>query len=180
MGQKTSKKHAKIIILGLDYAGKTSILYRMKHNPHRKTNNSLHPSVPTVGFNAEVVKYTVGNTKVVFTMFDIGALFFKTKQLAKHYLEENQAIVFVIDSCCRDRLAEVRETMHRALENILVQNCKLLVFANKQDIAGACTCEEMTELLNLKAIKQEWKIQPCSAKDGSGIYEGLAWLSQVI
>ncbi|KAF0972302.1 hypothetical protein FDP41_009205 [Naegleria fowleri] len=215
MKHKKKKKQAKAVMVGLDHAGKTSIMMKLKHGNKGK---NLPSTVPTLGFNVEVLKYK----RTVLTMFDIGGLFFKTKQLAQHYFEKNQAVIIVVDSSDRDRFEEVREMIHVVTENPLLSDCKILLYFNKQDIEGACSVQEFKKeclgiidsslsssslsssspcssttstSLSLAAssshrkdtlgsswtsacIKQPFTIQPCSAKTGEGLFEGLDWLTQ--
>ena len=177
MGQNSSshdrheskrKKQAKVVMIGLDFAGKSSIMYKMKQK------KNLPSTVPTLGFNVEVLKYK----RVVFTLFDIGGLFLKTKQLAQHYFEKNQAVIFVIDSTDKARMNDAKQTLHLIMDDQLVSNCKLLVLANKQDLPDAMSVDDVSRELNLMDIKQTWSIQGSSAKTGMGLLEGLDWLSK--
>ena len=53
----------------------------------------------------------------------------------------------------------------------------LLVYANKQDLVGALTADDLAEALNLFTIRDRpWQIQGCSAKDGEGLQEGMEWV----
>jgi ADP-ribosylation factor protein 1 len=86
-----------------------------------------------------------------------------------------QALIFVIDSNDKDRLIEARDELQQLL------NAKLLVFANKQDMAKVLTAKEITDWLYLNRLKgRDWHVQPCSATTGEGLREGLDWLANAL
>ena len=160
-----SNKEAKILFLGLDASGKTSTLYKIQLNENVTT-------IPTIGFNAEVVKYK----RTTFTVFDIGGQD-KIRQLWRYYYEKTNAIIYIVDSNDQERFQEAGETLKQVMENPLLEDCKLLVFANKQDLPHAAKPSQIVKDLRLNEIKQEWFVQPCSALNGNGLFEGLDWLS---
>lgn len=66
--------------------------------------------------------------------------------------------------------------LHALLEESKLLNVPVLVFANKQDMASALPADEIAVGLNLNSIRnRKWQIQPCSAKSGNGVAEGLEW-----
>lgn len=59
----------------------------------------------------------------------------------------------------------------------------LLIFANKQDLGGALTFEQIAEYLDLRSDDisgRHWKILGCSAMAGDGLTEGFDWLVEDI
>ncbi|XP_042561016.1 E3 ubiquitin-protein ligase TRIM23 isoform X1 [Clupea harengus] len=162
------KMEIRVVTLGLDGAGKTTILFKLKHDEF------MQP-IPTIGFNVETVEYK--NLK--FTIWDVGGKH-KLRPLWKHYYLNTQAVVFVIDSCHRDRLMESHSELAKLLTEKELRDALLLIFANKQDVAGAVSVEEMTELLSLHKLccGRSWHIQGCDARSGVGLHEGLDWLSR--
>lgn len=81
----------------------------------------------------------------------------------------------------RTRMAEAREELHRILSDREMRHCVLLVFANKQDLAGAMSPQELTDQLGLYALQSRpWFVHPSCATTGQGLTEGLQWLSQNI
>ena len=57
-----------------------------------------------------------------------------------------------------------------------LQNVPLLVYANKQDLVGSATANEIADKMDLVAIRDRpWQIQACSAKTGEGLTEGMEW-----
>lgn len=162
------KMEIRVVTLGLDGAGKTTILFKLKQDEF------MQP-IPTIGFNVETVEYK--NLK--FTIWDVGGKH-KLRPLWKHYYLNTQAVVFVVDSSHRDRISEAHSELAKLLTEKELRDALLLIFANKQDVAGALSVEEITELLSLHKLccGRSWYIQGCDARSGMGLYEGLDWLSR--
>eukprot|EP00055_Hartaetosiga_balthica_P000384 m.136394 g.136394 ORF g.136394 m.136394 type:complete len:176 (-) comp10651_c0_seq1:81-608(-) len=162
-----NNKDMRILMLGLDAAGKTTILYKLKLGQSVTT-------IPTVGFNVETVTYK----KVKFNVWDVGGQD-KIRPLWRHYYTGTQGLVFVVDCADKDRVDEARRELHKIIQDPEMSECVILVFANKQDIKGAIPPEEIPEKLGLTRLRdQQWYVQPCIATDGDGLQEGLTWLSQ--
>lgn len=169
MNKVFGNKEMRILMLGLDAAGKTTILYKLKLNQSVTT-------IPTVGFNVETVTYK----NVKFNVWDVGGQD-KIRPLWRHYYTGTQGLVFVVDSNDRDRIDEARQELHRILSDREMKDCLLLVFANKQDLPGVMTPTEVTEKLGLLRMKdRSWYCHPSNALEGDGLFEGLSWLSQNI
>ncbi|RCV20361.1 hypothetical protein SETIT_4G049900v2 [Setaria italica] len=99
--------------------------------------------------------------------------------LWRHYFQNTQGLVFVVDSNDRDRVVEARDELHRMLNEDELRDAVLLVFANKQDLPNAMNAAEIIDKLGLHSLRQHhWYIQ--SATTGEGLYEGLDWLSSNI
>ncbi|KAJ2020300.1 hypothetical protein GGI13_004555 [Coemansia sp. RSA 455] len=166
MDRMFGKKEMRILMVGLDAAGKTTILYKLKLG-------EIVTTIPTIGFNVETVEYK----NISFTVWDVGGQD-KIRPLWRHYFQNTQGIIFVVDSNDRDRVSEAREELQRMLNEDELRNANLLVFANKQDLPNAMNAAEITEKLGLQAIKNiRWYIQATCATTGDGLYEGLEWLS---
>jgi len=160
------KKEMRILMVGLDAAGKTTILYKLKLG-------EIVTTIPTIGFNVETVEYK----NISFTVWDVGGQD-KIRPLWKHYFQNTQGIIFVVDSNDRERVSEAREELQRMLNEDELQNALLLVFANKQDLPNAMNAAELTDKLGLHGLRQRtWYIQAACATSGDGLYEGLEWLS---
>ncbi len=159
-------KEARILLVGLDSAGKTTILYRLKLNESVST-------IPTIGFNVETVQFR----NVNFTMWDIGGQD-KFRVFWKHYFPNTNAVIFVVDSSDVDRISEARKELQRMMTDEHLKDAVVLTLANKQDLPNAMCAAEMTEQLGLHTLKSnKWFIQPCCATSGEGLSEGLTWLS---
>ncbi|KAI8073953.1 CPS1 protein [Gongronella butleri] len=161
-----SNKEMRVLMLGLDAAGKTTILYKLKLNQSVTT-------IPTVGFNVEQVTYK----NVKFNVWDVGGQD-KIRNLWRHYYAGTQGLIFVIDSQDRDRIDEARQELHRIMSDREMKECLLLVFANKQDLPGVMSPAEVTEKLGLAKMRDRaWYVHPSCATSGEGLFEGLNWLS---
>merc|ERR1711971_772213 len=98
--------------------------------------------------------------------------------LMRHYYQNTQAIIVVVDSNDRDRIADVRESISMMLIEDELADAMLLVFANKQDLPNAMSVTEVTEQLGLHCLRnRQWYIQASSALTGDGLYEGIDWLA---
>ena len=162
----TTKKCLRILMVGLDGAGKTTILYKLKLG-------QKIASLPTVGFNVESVEYK----NVNFIVWDVGGQS-KIRPLWKNYYQGVQGLIFVIDSCDRDRFEDSVDELHEMLREESLKNISLLVFANKQDLPNHLAVTEIKGKLNLPAFKKlKWHIQHTCAVTGEGLTEGLDWLS---
>ncbi|MCL7030518.1 hypothetical protein MKW94_012114 [Papaver nudicaule] len=164
-----AKRDMRILMVGLDAAGKTTILYKLKLG-------EIVTTIPTIGFNVETVEYK----NVSFTVWDVGGQD-KIRPLWRHYFQNTQGLIFVIDSNDRDRILEARDEIHRMLSEEELRDATLLVFANKQDLPNAMSVAEITDKLGLHSLRlRNWYIQRACATSGEGLYEGLDWLSNNI
>ncbi|AEO70273.1 b970f7df-cd6e-48aa-9bda-db6848aa64f9 [Thermothielavioides terrestris] len=163
------QKEMRILMVGLDAAGKTTILYKLKLG-------EVVTTIPTIGFNVETVEYR----NIQFTVWDVGGQD-KIRPLWRHYFQNTQGIIFVVDSNDRDRVPEAREELQRMLNEDELRDALLLVFANKQDLPNAMSVAEITDKLGLHSLRQRtWYIQSTCATSGDGLFEGLDWLATEI
>ncbi|XP_008294715.1 ADP-ribosylation factor 4-like [Stegastes partitus] len=166
-GRLFGKKQMRILMVGLDAAGKTTILYKLKLG-------EIVTTIPTIGFNVETVEYK----NISFTVWDVGGQD-KIRPLWRHYFQNTQGLIFVVDSNDRERVAESAEELSKMLLEDELKDAVLLVFANKQDLPNALTVSELTEKLGLQALRNKtWYIESTCATQGTGLYEGLDWLSK--
>jgi len=187
-GRLFGKKQMRILMVGLDAAGKTTILYKLKLG-------EIVTTIPTIGFNVETVEYK----NICFTVWDVGGQD-KIRPLWRHYFQNTQGLIFVVDSNDRERITEAQEELQkmvgfkitvkhwkgpkctynsgRQLQEDELREATLLVFANKQDLPNAMTASELTDKLGLQNLRnRRWYIQATCAVQGHGLYEGLDWLS---
>jgi signal recognition particle receptor subunit beta len=102
----------------------------------------------------------------------------KIRPLWRHYFQNTQGLIFVIDSNDRERIGEARDELSRMLNEDELRDAVLLIFANKQDLPNAMTAAEITDKLGLHSLRgKNWYIQSTCATNGNGLYEGLDWLS---
>ncbi|KAF7255374.1 hypothetical protein P879_06651 [Paragonimus westermani] len=160
------KKSMRILMVGLDAAGKTTILYKLKLG-------EIVTTIPTIGFNVETVEYK----NISFTVWDVGGQD-KIRRLWRHYFQNTQGLIFVVDSNDRERVGEAADELTRMLSEDELRDVVILVFANKQDLPNAMTSAELTDKLRLREIRNRpWYIQQACATQGQGLCEGLDWLS---
>lgn len=160
------KKQMRILMVGLDAAGKTTILYKLKLG-------EIVTTIPTIGFNVETVEYK----NICFTVWDVGGQD-KIRPLWRHYFQNTQGLIYVVDSNDRDRITEARRELDNMLKEDELRDAVLLVFANKQDLPNAMNAAELTDKLGLNELRGRcWYIQSTCATQGQGLYEGLDWLS---
>ncbi|XP_030332343.1 ADP-ribosylation factor-like protein 5B isoform X1 [Strigops habroptila] len=163
-----SQEH-KVIIVGLDNAGKTTILYQFL------MNEVVHTS-PTIGSNVEEI--VVKNTH--FLMWDIGGQE-SLRSSWNTYYSNTEFIILVVDSIDRERLSITKEELYRMLAHEDLRKAAVLIFANKQDMKGCMTAAEISTYLTLSSIKDHpWHIQSCCALTGEGLCQGLEWMTSRI
>ncbi|CAN1341719.1 ADP-ribosylation factor 1, partial [Linum perenne] len=183
-------KEARILVLGLDNAGKTTILYRLQMG-------EVVSTIPTIGFNVETVQYNNIKFQGVLVLFnelsfDSGELEIECMPGAESilflhvpywrcYFPNTQAVIYVVDSSDTDRIGIAKEEFHAILEEEELRGAIVLIFANKQDLPGALDAAAVTEALELHKIKnRQWAIFKTCAVKGEGLYEGLDWLSNTL
>ncbi|NXH13526.1 ARF5 factor, partial [Bucco capensis] len=153
-------------LVGLDAAGKTTILYKLKLG-------EIVTTIPTIGFNVETVEYK----NICFTVWDVGGQD-KIRPLWRHYFQNTQGLIFVVDSNDRERVQESAEELQKMLQEDELRDAVLLVFANKQDMPNAMAVSELTDKLGLQTLRSRtWYVQATCATQGTGLYDGLDWLS---
>ena len=158
----SGKKGIRILMIGLDAAGKTTILYKLKLG-------EVVTTIPTIGFNVETVEY-----KNVSHMLGRGRQI-QNWLLWRHYFQGTSALIYVIDSNDRDRISYAKEELNRLLAE-MSKKCRS-IHVNKQDLPNAMDATEIAERLGLHHLRVDWYIQAACATNGDGIYEGLDWLS---
>nr|XP_008110808.1 PREDICTED: ADP-ribosylation factor-like protein 4A [Anolis carolinensis] len=164
-----------IVILGLDCAGKTTVLYRLQFNEFVNT-------VPTKGFNTEKIKVTLGNHKTVtFHFWDVGGQE-KLRPLWKSYTRCTDGIVFVVDSVDVERMEEAKTELHKITRISENQGVPVLIVANKQDLRHSLSLSEMEKMLATSELSSStpWHLQPTCAIIGDGLKEGLEKLHDMI
>lgn len=160
------KKQMRILMVGLDAAGKTTILYKLKLG-------EIVTTIPTIGFNVETVDYK----NICFTVWDVGGQD-KIRPLWRHYFQNTQGLIYVVDSNDEHRVEEASKELKNMLEEDELRDAVVLVFANKQDLPNAMSASELVEKLKLNQLRRKWHIQATCATQGDGLYEGLDWLSK--
>ncbi|XP_078501424.1 ADP-ribosylation factor-like protein 4D [Lissotriton helveticus] len=164
-----------VVVIGLDSAGKTSLLYRLKFKEFVK-------SAPTKGFNMEKIKAPVGSSRsITFQVWDVGGQE-KLRPLWKSYTRRTDGMVFVVDSSEAERMEEAKVELHKITRTSENQGVPVLILANKQDVPEALSVAEVEKLLAMHELSTSTLnyIQGCSAVDGVGLHQGLEKLYEMI
>ncbi|XP_042541585.1 ADP-ribosylation factor-like protein 11 [Dipodomys spectabilis] len=173
MGSVNSRGHkaeAQVVMMGLDSAGKTTILYKLK-------GHQLVETLPTVGFNVEPLE-TPGHMSLI--LWDVGG---QTQLRAtwKDYLEGTDILLYVLDSTDETRLPEAVAELTEILEDPNVARVPFLVLANKQESPDALPLLEIRSRLGLERFPDHcWEFRGCSALTGQGLPEVLQSLQSLL
>lgn len=160
-----SEREYRILILGLDGAGKTTVLYRMQ-------TGECVSTTPTIGFNVETLK--IQNVK--FQVWDLGGQT-SIRPYWRCYYTNTNAIVYIIDSSDKDRLDISGGELSMLLQEKEIKGVPLLIIANKADIEHSASTVSISDSLKLTEIKdRQWTICRCSALTGEGLTQAFDWL----
>eukprot|EP01071_Lankesteria_metandrocarpae_P003884 Lankesteria_metandrocarpae@DN3242_c0_g1_i2.p1 len=163
--EKMKQKQMRILMLGLDNAGKTTAVKCF-------TGEDVHSVSPTLGFSIKTLEHN-GYT---LNIWDVGGQ--KTiRCFWRNYFEETDGLIWLVDATDKLRLDDCKTELHNVLQDDRLAGASLLVMANKQDIRGAATAAEIREVLELdKIAMRNWHINPCSATTGEGLKPAVDWL----
>jgi ADP-ribosylation factor-like protein 3 len=154
----------RILILGLDNAGKTTILKKLADEDPAQNEG------PTQGFNLKSLSLSGRNANIA----DLGGQR-AFREFWSNYYESTDCLIFVVDASDSRRIDEAHSTFDEVLENL--PKVPVLVFANKQDLSTSKPPAYVAEALQLVEHRErKWHIQGCSAKTGDGLEDGIAWL----
>jgi len=161
---------SRVILIGLDAAGKTTLLYKCKLNETVTT-------IPTIGFNVETVTPVPGLT---LTVWDLGGQE-KIRTLWRYYVQDVHGIIWMVDSNDADRFGESREELMKMLQFDELKHQPILLFANKQDLPNAEKVGYVVEKIGLNMLRgRKWHAQAANCLTGDGIYEGFEKLADMI
>ncbi|XP_063190083.1 ADP-ribosylation factor-like protein 11 [Chroicocephalus ridibundus] len=164
------KRDARVVMLGLDFAGKSTLLYKLKSGRAVET-------CPTVGFNVESLQTPCG---LSFTLWDVGGQG-SLRASWPDYLEDTSTLVFVLDSTDTARLPEAAAELEEALSHPSMAGVPVLLLANKQEVPGALAPAELGEMLQRgRLVERRWVLRGCSAHTGQGLQEVLAILGELL
>jgi len=165
---KAKEKEIRLLVLGLDNAGKTTVLRKYCGEP-------IDTIEPTLGYNIKSLEHK-GYT---LNVWDVGGQ--KTiRSYWRNYFEQTDGLIWVVDSSDRDRMQDCRRELFDLVGEEKLAGCSILLLANKQDLTNAMTASEIEELLELRTSerfqKRHWAIHACSAVTGSGLAAGMDWI----
>ena len=158
------KKELKILILGLYGSGKTNIIYKLKTGEFVNT-------IPSIEFNVETFDFK--NHKIIIWE---KAGQFKLRPIIRHYYNNTDGLIFVVDSSDIDRIEEAKKELSMFLEEEELRDCAVLLMANKQDLNCAISPNEIANKLGLETLNRKSLVQGTSAVTGEGLKEGLDWI----
>ena len=162
---KRAEKEARILVLGLDNSGKTTILKKL-------SEEDIQHIMPTQGFNIKSLQHEGFKLNV----WDIGGQK-SIRPYWRNYFDQTDALIYVIDSADVRRLEETGVELGQLLEEDKLASVPLLIFANKQDLMNAAPASEIGDALNLHSVRDRpWHIQAASAKTGEGLQDGMEWV----
>ncbi|CAL8070228.1 unnamed protein product [Calicophoron daubneyi] len=168
---RVRKKEVKVLVVGLDNSGKTTILNMLKPKECQNTN-----IVPTVGFSVEKIIAK----PLEFTCFDMSG-HNRYRSLWEHYYQDCDAIIFVVDSSDHLRLVVAQDEFEQLIENPAIKKrwVPLLIYANKMDIPGSLLASDVAQSLDLEKIRDKpWNIVATNGLTGEGVREGVTWLCE--
>ncbi|CAI7829459.1 unnamed protein product [Closterium sp. NIES-54] len=183
-------REMRVLMLGLDAAGKTTILYKLHIG-------EILSTVPTIGFNVEKVQYK----NVQFTVWDVGGQE-KLRPMWRNYFNNTDALIYVVDSLDRERVRQAAQEFQvceiMGLQQLCncywLRACTAAAFQTSQKPPPLPTCPlssllqkgamsplEVCEIMGLQQLRNRyWHIQGTSAPKGEGLFEGLDWLASTL
>lgn len=174
--QLCRKDEFRILIIGIDKAGKTNVLEKLKALLTDVPGMDSSQIMPTVGLN--VGKMEAFGTHLVF--WDLGGQL-GLRGIWEKYFNETHGLVYVVDASTPERFDEAKLALDKVLGAREVVSAPLLVIANKQDAEGAVGLQEIAEVFGLGKIdSRPCIVQPASAFTGQGLHDGIKWLVETL
>eukprot|EP00290_Baffinella_frigidus_P007447 CAMPEP_0180136620 /NCGR_PEP_ID=MMETSP0986-20121125/11631_1 /TAXON_ID=697907 /ORGANISM="non described non described, Strain CCMP2293" /LENGTH=185 /DNA_ID=CAMNT_0022077737 /DNA_START=60 /DNA_END=617 /DNA_ORIENTATION=- len=163
---RQKEREMRLLMVGLDNAGKTTIVKKFN-------GEDIDVVSPTLGFNIKTLDYRGYKLNI----WDVGGQ--KTlRSYWRNYFEATDGLIWVVDSADTRRLADCAEELSNLLLQEKLAGASLLVLANKQDLAGALSVEEISKALGLDKAQEgrHWSIRACSAVTGDGLADSVDWI----
>lgn len=163
-----AKEDVRVLMIGLDAAGKTTTLYQLKLG-------ATLTNIPTIGFNVEILEYK----RLRLTVWDIGGQK-RVRSMWRYYYNNAAGIIFVVDAADVARFPEAMTELHSMLRVNELKDSVVLVFANKQDLPDAIAPGDLALRLRLHDLHQRWTVHGVCATNGHGVLEGMELLYRMI
>uniref|UniRef100_A0A3Q2YTX1 ADP-ribosylation factor-like protein 2 n=1 Tax=Hippocampus comes TaxID=109280 RepID=A0A3Q2YTX1_HIPCM len=174
---KQKEREMRLLILGLDNAGKTTVVKRLNGEDISDCGLVfLRTQRDTITPNELNLNVCVYCRSYKLNIWDVGGQK-SLRSYWRNYFERTDGLVWVVDSADRQRMEDCRQELHKLLLEERLLGATLLVFANKQDLPGAMSEEAIQTTLALDDIKNHhWCIMGCSAVTGQNLLAGMDWL----
>ncbi|KAK9468859.1 ADP-ribosylation factor family-domain-containing protein [Lipomyces arxii] len=167
--QKLKDREMRILMLGLDNAGKTTIVKHILGEDVKEVS-------PTLGFNIRTVPWN----EYSLIIWDVGGQS-SLRPFWRNYFEKTDAIIWVVDATALDRLQDCKTELDNIMQEDRLTGAGLLVLVNKIDAISdpderEAVIKIVTNKLQIDQIKNHTcKIVPCSAYTGENLTDGLSW-----
>eukprot|EP00994_Dinema_validum_P001217 NODE_1244_length_1040_cov_172.588295_g953_i0.p1 GENE.NODE_1244_length_1040_cov_172.588295_g953_i0~~NODE_1244_length_1040_cov_172.588295_g953_i0.p1 ORF type:complete len:192 (-),score=34.58 NODE_1244_length_1040_cov_172.588295_g953_i0:416-991(-) len=163
------KQEMELTLVGLQAAGKTTLLNVISEGKHKTLEKD---TIPTVGLNTR--KVSKGNVSI--KLWDIGGQP-RFRAMWERYCRGVNAIVYVVDSADSNSLGAATTELHELLSKPALAAIPLLVLGNKSDLTNALKTQDLIDAMDLKSIKgREVCCYSISAKNEVNIDVTLDWL----
>ncbi|XP_066387755.1 uncharacterized protein [Miscanthus floridulus] len=166
-----TKDEFRVLILGVDKAGKTTLLEKVKSMYLKGEGLPPDRVVPTVGLN--IGRIEDAKAKLVF--WDLGGQI-GLRTIWEKYYEEAHAIMYVIDAATASSFEDSKSALEKVIRHEHLRGAPILIIANKQDLPGAIDDEELAKFLHKELDERPYTFQAVCAYDGRGIKSGIDWL----
>jgi len=170
-------KKARIIFLGLDNAGKTTLLHMLRDDKLIVHEPTRHP---------QYEELTIGNIR--FKTHDLGG-HMAARRLWKSYFAAVEGVVFLVDATDHERFPEAREELNRLLTDESLDKVPMLILGNKIDDKGSVSKAQLKASLGIETTgednfnvgdRQPIEIHMCSVVKRFGYDTGFKWLSNFL
>jgi len=165
--KESTEEKKTIAIIGLDGAGKTTIVGRLLKSDYSLTR-------PTFGINIEIYKYR----SLEFVVYDLGGQTPLRETLWEKFVTSADGLVFVLDSSDKKRF----DLAAKEFNNALGYNDKapVLFLSNKIDLENAASADEVLEVIDFGELtrrQRKYSFARCSALTGELLFESWDWLT---